>query len=166
MADRGTRVRIQRAAREQMAAVAAIERASFSDPWPEHAFREALVRERTFFATACDDGGGGRVLGYVIAWFVLDEGEIGNVAVAPEARGAGIGAALLDAAIAEARAQRVGVLHLEVRESNAVARALYAARGFEEVGRRRGYYRRPPEDAILLRRVEWRWGAGEESMPR
>jgi ribosomal-protein-alanine N-acetyltransferase len=42
-------------------------------------------------------------------------------------------------------------MYLEVRESNTAARRLYASRGFEEMGRRRGYYKRPAEDAIVLR---------------
>jgi ribosomal-protein-alanine N-acetyltransferase len=43
-------------------------------------------------------------------------------------------------------------VYLEVRESNAPARALYAAHGFQEAGRRKEYYRRPVEDAVVLRR--------------
>jgi ribosomal-protein-alanine N-acetyltransferase len=43
-------------------------------------------------------------------------------------------------------------MFLEVRESNSAARALYASRGFLAVGRRRGYYRSPVEDALVLRR--------------
>ena len=43
-------------------------------------------------------------------------------------------------------------MFLEVRESNVAARALYASRGFSAVGRRRGYYRHPVEDALVLRR--------------
>jgi len=42
---------------------------------------------------------------------------------------------------------------LEVRESNDAARGLYGSRGFSEIGRRRGYYRRPVEDALVMRRV-------------
>ncbi len=42
-------------------------------------------------------------------------------------------------------------MHLDVRESNAAARALYARFGFAEVGRRRAYYREPVEDALVLR---------------
>jgi ribosomal-protein-alanine N-acetyltransferase len=45
----------------------------------------------------------------------------------------------------------VQVVYLEVRESNTAARALYGAHGFIEVGRRGQYYRRPVEDAIILR---------------
>jgi ribosomal-protein-alanine N-acetyltransferase len=91
------------------------------------------------------------VRGYVVAWFVLEEGEIGNLAVAGEARRQGLGARLLDHAIAAVRRSDVDVLYLEVRDSNAAARALYASRGFVEVGRRREYYRRPKEDALVLR---------------
>lgn len=155
-------IRIGPATLAQLPAVHEMERACFSDPWPSHAFHDALASDarRMYFATACDTAPGARVLGYVIAWYVLDEGEIGNVAVAPDARRMGVGAALLDAALAEARRRGVRVMHLEVRESNAAARALYATRGFEEVGRRRGYYRQPAEDAILLRRVEAEPSAG------
>jgi len=63
----------------------------------------------------------------------------------------GIGASLLDAALAEGRRRGAQNMYLEVRESNSAARRLYASRGFEELGRRRGYYKRPVEDAIVLR---------------
>jgi ribosomal-protein-alanine N-acetyltransferase len=75
------------------------------------------------------------------------------VAVSPTARRRGIGGQLLDAAIAVAEQHNADALYLDVRESNAVARALYRSRGFVEVGRRRRYYRRPAEDAIVLRRA-------------
>ena len=63
------------------------------------------------------------------------------------------GRALLDAALTEAVRRKVEAVYLEVRDSNARARRLYHSRGFEEVGRRKGYYRRPVEDAIVLRRT-------------
>jgi ribosomal-protein-alanine N-acetyltransferase len=109
---------------------------------------ELLDDPRVAFLIADD---GGAVRGYVVAWFVLDEGEIGNLAVVTDARRHGIGARLLDGAIAAVRTARVEALYLEVRDSNAAARALYASRGFAEVGRRREYYRRPKEDALVLR---------------
>lgn len=147
--------------------VAAIEGASFGDPWSRHAFERLLGDERVFFSVACaprnhaarhgdtaaPDGEGSVVVGYVAAWFIMDEGEIANLAVAPEARGHGIGALLLDSAIAAARARGVSAVYLEVRDSNVPARRLYASRGFTEVGRRRRYYRRPVEDALVLRLV-------------
>lgn len=133
--------------------ISAIERASFSDPWSWLSFERLLVERdnRVYFAVACTADG--VVEGYVVAWFVMDEGEIANLAVAPEARGRHIGAALLNSAIHAASSRRVATLYLEVRSSNAPAQALYASRGFMEVGRRRRYYRRPVEDALVLRLV-------------
>ena len=131
--------------------VAAIERATFSDPWSLRSFREALDSASVYFACARSDAGS--VVGYVVAWFVADQGEIANIAVAPDERGRGVGRALLDAALGEAAARGISAVYLEVRDSNQRARELYASRGFEEVGRRRRYYRRPVEDAIVLRRT-------------
>jgi len=134
-----------------LASVAAIERTAFSDPWSLRSFREALDSGSVYFACARSDAGS--VLGYVVAWFVADQGEIANIAVAPDQRGRGVGRALLDAALGEAAARGIAAVFLEVRDSNQRARELYASRGFEEVGRRRRYYRRPVEDAIVLRRT-------------
>ncbi|HEY8794000.1 MAG TPA: ribosomal protein S18-alanine N-acetyltransferase [Gemmatimonadaceae bacterium] len=140
---------VLRVAREaDIDAVLAIEHASFGDPWNRSAFVELIDDPRVAFLIA---DAGGEVRGYIVAWFVLDEGEIGNLAVADVARRHGVGARLLDGAIAAVRAADVHSLYLEVRDSNAAARALYASRGFVEVGRRRDYYRRPKEDALVLR---------------
>src|SRR5215207_2931875 len=117
-------------------AVMAIERASFGDPWPDRAFADSLRDAGLSFLVASV---GGEVAGYVIAWFVVDEGEIANLAVRPASRGRGIGKALLDAALGLGRARGTLATFLEVRESNVVARALYASRRFEEIGRRRVY---------------------------
>ena len=81
---------------------------------------------------------------------VLDEGDIGNVAVAPEHRRQGIADALLDALCARAAALDLAFLTLEVRASNAPAIALYRKHGFQTVGQRRNYYQKPDEDALLM----------------
>jgi ribosomal-protein-alanine N-acetyltransferase len=131
-------------------AILEIERAVFTDPWSPRSFRDALSNPSVFCACARSDGGS--LAGYVVAWFVADEGEIANLAVAPDAWGSGIGRALLDASLREAAARKLNAVYLEVRDSNARARHLYGSRGFVEIGRRRSYYRRPVEDAIVLRR--------------
>ncbi len=136
---------------DDVAAISEIERAAFSDPWSARSFRDALEHPAVYFGCARSDGG--EVQGYVVAWFVADEGEIANLAVAPAAWGGGIGRALLDAALAEATRRGIESVYLEVRDSNVRARRLYQSCGFEEVGRRKGYYRRPVEDAIVLRRT-------------
>lgn len=148
-AERLAAVQLVPATRAQVDGIAAIEQCSFSDPWPTSAFLEALRNEHVWFVVATD-GPQGAVVGYVIAWFVAGEGEIANVAVRPEWRGHGIGARLLDHTILGAREHAVERLFLEVRESNLAAQGLYASRGFQQVGRRRGYYRRPNEDALVL----------------
>ena len=141
-----TRLRAARAS--DVDAIVAIEQASFGDPWNRNAFVELLDDPRVCFLIA---ERGGAVRGYVVAWFVLDEGEIGNLAVSEAARRQGVGALLLDGATGAAGAADVESLYLEVRDSNTAARALYASRGFVEIGRRRDYYRRPREDALVLR---------------
>jgi ribosomal-protein-alanine N-acetyltransferase len=144
-------ISIDIARKEDVAAISEIERAAFSDPWSARSFRDALEHPSVYFGCARSDAG--EVLGYVVAWFVADEGEIANLAVAPAGWGSGIGRVLLDAALAEAKQRRIESVYLEVRDSNVRARRLYQSRGFEEVGRRAKYYRRPVEDAIVLRRT-------------
>jgi ribosomal-protein-alanine N-acetyltransferase len=129
--------------------IVAIERGSFGDPWSPGSFRSLVDNAHVHFAVALAEG---RVVGYVVAWFVFEEAEIANLAVAPSARGRRIGATLLDAALDAATRHGVARVFLEVRDSNTRARALYGSRGFEEVGRRRGYYRKPIEDAVVMRR--------------
>ena len=130
--------------------IVAIERAAFTDPWSARSLRDAIEHDAVYFACARRDGGD--PVGYVVAWFAADEGEIANLAVAPDGWGQGIGRALLDAALGEALRRGAVAIYLEVREANERARRLYRSRGFEEIGRRRAYYRRPVEDAIVLRR--------------
>ena len=143
-------VRIRSASASDIDHIVHIERASFGDPWSPASFRSLLDNPHVFFAVATDDD---VVAGYVVAWFVVDEAEVANLAVAPPSRGRRIGATLLDAALDAARARGVVSVFLEVRDSNAGARALYASRGFAQIGRRRGYYRKPVEDAVIMRRL-------------
>jgi ribosomal-protein-alanine N-acetyltransferase len=132
--------------------VIGLERACYADPWPASAFASLPDNPRVYFAVA-RRAVRGPIAGYVVAWYVMDEGELANLAVAPDARGKGIGGALLDAMLSDSTARGIATVYLEVRESNAAARQLYATHGFEEVGRRIGYYRSPTEDALILRRT-------------
>jgi ribosomal-protein-alanine N-acetyltransferase len=155
---RGPVTRIDLAREDDVAAIAAIERRVFSDPWSERAFRDVLAHPAMYFACAREQTADGyaaeRVRGYVVAWFAGGQGEIANLAVEESARGRGLGSELLDAALDEARGHGTEEVFLEVRSSNVRARELYESRGFVEVGRRRRYYRRPVEDAIILRWTE------------
>ena len=133
-----------------LAALLAIERATFADPWSQAGFAGALGVYGSLLLCACEPPAG-EVVGYVVAWFVADEGQIANLAVLARTRGQGVGGQLLDATLAAAAARDVTRVTLEVRESNTAALALYRSRGFSPVGRRPGYYRSPEEDAVVLR---------------
>jgi [ribosomal protein S18]-alanine N-acetyltransferase len=132
-----------------LAAVVAIERASYSVPWSEATFRGLLRRRdaEVVVAWAAE-----HVAGYAAFWCVVDQGELGNVAVAQAWRGQGLGARLVDEVIRRAARRGIRELFLEVRPSNHVARRLYERFGFAPAGRRRNYYQQPVEDALVLRR--------------
>jgi len=132
-------------------AMAAIELVAFSDPWPASSFAEMLPMAHSRMVVAVDAQE--VLVGYCILLSAADEGEIANIAVRPTERGRGIGAMLLDDALAAAARMGVTQLFLEVRTSNAAARALYASRSFVSVGRRTAYYSDPTEDALVLRRT-------------
>jgi ribosomal-protein-alanine acetyltransferase len=87
----------------------------------------------------------------VLARHAADEGEILNLAVAPAARRRGLGRLLVERALAHLVEAGARAAYLEVRQSNSAARRLYGKLGFQEVGTRVAYYRRPTEDAVVLR---------------
>jgi [ribosomal protein S18]-alanine N-acetyltransferase len=130
-------------------AVVAIEDESYTVPWSEATFRGLLRRHDAEMIVAewLDI-----VIGYAIFWCVLDQSELGNVAVTAEWRRRGIGERLVAEVIRRARERGVREVFLEVRPSNESARRLYERFGFTQVGRRRNYYQEPVEDALVLRR--------------
>lgn len=88
--------------------------------------------------------------GFIVVRVAADEAEILTLAVVPSGRRRGAGGALLDAAMGRAWSAGARTMFLEVAQHNAPARGLYAACGFAQVGRRRGYYG-PGADALVLR---------------
>ncbi len=133
---------------EQLPQVAALEQVCFpADPWSEEVFRAAL--ENPSAAVLLAQGEDGAVLGYAVLSLVLDEGNLDNIAVAPQARRQGVADALLNTLTGFGR-DNLSRLMLEVRASNAPAIALYEKHGFAAVGRRKNYYDAPKEDAVLM----------------
>jgi ribosomal-protein-alanine N-acetyltransferase len=132
--------------------VVRIERACFADPWTEESFRRLLAGQPAIFLVAVFPPNSA-VAGYAIAFSVGEDAEILNVAVDPDFRGRGLAGQMLDAVLIELSSRGVRTAFLEVRESNLAARALYGSRGFTEIGRRHRYYRRPVEDALVMRRM-------------
>jgi ribosomal-protein-alanine acetyltransferase len=125
-----------------------IELETFTMPWSESTFRGLLRRKDSDLFVAEHRG---VVVGYSVFWAVTDQGELGNVAVAKEARGKGIGRKLIEAVLGSAGERGVREIFLEVRKSNYGAQTLYGTFGFYEVARRRNYYLQPSEDALVMR---------------
>lgn len=124
-----------------------LEKICFSMPWTADMIRSELNNPSCLYLAAVD---GDTLVGYIGVQTVLDEGYINNVAVRPEYRRRGIAAALISLLAEQARAIGLAFMTLEVRESNAPAIALYEKLGFTTVGRRKNYYEKPREDAILM----------------
>ena len=129
-----------------------IERSCFADPWSEDSFRRLLGVPPAIFLVAVSSPESA-IAGYVVGFSVDEDAEILNVAVDAPFRGKGLAGQMLDAVLIELASRGVHQAFLEVRESNKAALALYASRGFTEIGRRPDYYRRPVEDALVMRRV-------------
>jgi ribosomal-protein-alanine N-acetyltransferase len=131
--------------------VLAIEQAVYPFPWTRGNFVDSLAAGHGAHVLRWPDDG--TLAGYSVTLPGVDELHLLNLTVAPGWQGQGLGRALLDALVAQCRAERRPTLWLEVRESNARARAVYAHYGFVEVGVRRGYYPAvgEREDAHVMR---------------
>jgi [ribosomal protein S18]-alanine N-acetyltransferase len=145
----GARYRVRAADLSDVPELAVIEPRCFSDPWSAAGFHEML--SAPYILGLIAEPRQRSIAGYLVARVVDEEGEILNLAVAPEHRRKGIGALLLESALDALRTRGVVAVFLEVRVSNQAAIHLYQAKGFRPIGQRHGYYRRPVEDAMVLR---------------
>ena len=84
---------------------------------------------------------------------ILDEAEVHRIAVQPSLRGRGYGQLLLEDFLNRVQQGGVVTVLLEVRAGNAPAIGLYEKNGFAEIGRRKGYYQKPKEDALILQKM-------------
>ena len=134
-----------------VAQVAALEKLCFSNPWSENSVASELNNPLSLWLVALD---GERVAGYVGSQTVMDESDMMNVAVHPDYRKQGIATALIVGLVEELGKRGSRCLTLEVRTSNETAISVYRKLDFQEVGRRKNYYRNPREDALILRK-EW-----------
>ena len=130
-------------------AIAELERVCFLDPWSENSISSELNNPLSYWLVAEDNG---VIAGYVGSQSVLDAADMMNIAVSSDYRRQGIGQALIEGLVAHLLQKNVIALLLEVRVSNIPAITLYEKLGFEQVGRRRGYYHNPREDALILRK--------------
>lgn len=138
---------IRRMRREDIADVAELERKIFSDAWSERAIQETLDQKQTMILLAYEDK---RLIGYLILYFVLEDGEIARIAVEDTYRRQGVASKMLRELECLCEENGVNKLLLDVRESNVSACRFYEDQGFVRDGVRKNYYSDPVEDGILM----------------
>ena len=135
------------AAEKDIAGIVELEDRTFSDPWHMNSVREVIGKEHiTTVCVRMDD----KIVGYIICYHIVNEGEIARVAVHEDYRRQGIAASMLEFLFEEGARYGLTEFSLEVRESNEKAIALYNKFGFVNEGRRKAYYNNPVEDGLVM----------------
>ena len=145
---------------DDLAAVSALEAASFTNPWT----REMLAKELappTAARVYVLRMPGVRVAAFCSCWVFADELHINTIAVRADLRRQGLGRVLMQSVLADVSRDGVTRATLEVRRSNEAALALYRGLGFVVSAVRPRYYTQPEEDALIL----WREAAGADDSP-
>lgn len=138
---------IRRMEEKDLPLIAQLEMVCFTESW-SYGILEAGIHSPYDVYFVLEQGG--RILGYANLRILAGEGEIQRIAVLPEFRRLGAGRKLMDAMVAHARENRVYAITLEVRAGNQAARNLYESYGFAAEAVRKGYYRNPAEDAVIM----------------
>lgn len=133
--------------KEDIPEAARIEKECFSQPWSEKALSEELQNPVARFYAARN---GDKTVGYIGAFNVGGEVSVTDIAVQREYRNRGIATGLIKTLKAKMREEKAEFITLEVRESNITAIRLYERNGFKTVGKRKGFYENPKEDAVLM----------------
>ena len=156
-------VRLRAMTVDDLPSVMVLEEELFApDTWTEAMYRDELSRGDTRYYVVAEfhlegedddepEGGPPVLVGYAGLIAYDDEAHVATLGVAKALQGEGVGSLLLDDLLSEAD-KRSPVVLLEVRADNEVAQRLDARRGFEEIGRRRGYYQPSGDDAVVMKR--------------
>ena len=137
---------VKRLTEAELAAVAELEALCFCEPWSANALRLLTTPDAVGFV--CMEGD--RALAYGGMLYAPFEGQITNIAVAPNVRRQGFGRAIVEALIDDAEKKGLEQISLEVRESNEAAIALYQAFGFFVAGVRKNFYKHPTENGLVM----------------
>ena len=157
-------IEIKKDQQQYISEIAALESDIFPDPWSEKSIMDTLENPQARIwaiisrqappcscaSTSPEHAGKPQLLGYVIFYYVLDEGEIARIATSPQHRRQGVAVRLLEKMRAFSYEQNITRWLLDVRISNETAIHFYKAAGFAEDGVRKNFYANPPEDAILM----------------
>lgn len=129
-------------------ALGELDKICFTDPWSRDAFEAEITGNNLAEYIVAEKNG--EIAAYMGMWFIVDEGHITNVAVAPKFRGLGLGREIVQAMIEYGKEEGLVRFTLEVRASNEVAQNLYKSFGFKAEGIRPKYYGDNGEDAIIM----------------
>jgi ribosomal-protein-alanine N-acetyltransferase len=144
-------VKIRTATPDDICFLLQLERDSTAAHWTleqySNLFRDGAASRRLVLLAEREDV----PLGFLVAQHIPSDWELENIVVSSTERRKGIGGRLIEALMDVASESASESIFLEVRESNLPARRFYERTGFQQAGVRKGYYRDPPEDAILYR---------------
>lgn len=140
--------KIRKMTSEDVPAVAALERSCFSEPWTENVYLQTLANENALYLLAENEDG--ELAGTCGLLDILGEGDISNVAVAKPFRRQKVAERMMAELLGRGKERGIMAFTLEVRASNEAAIRLYEKFGFVCEGRRKKFYKKPEEDALIL----------------
>ena len=158
-------VRIERMTVQHVDAVMAIDAQGFVDRWSAATWHQEMrdddrlhlvaIAENQPGGGCCDrpggfEGTGQRVVGHAGILFLAGMAHVSNVAVDSEYQRRGVATRLLIELLERARERGCAAVTLEARAANKSAQRLYSRLGFQPLGINRGYYTKPPEDAVVM----------------
>ena len=146
--DKKVRIYPEKMTDADISGVAELEKLCFHHSAGTEQSLELLTKEGIGMGMVCRRDGHAVAYGGMLC--VGDEGQITNIATHPDYRRQGYASAVVEALKKYAKNNRLDVVTLEVRESNAAAIKLYTSHGFKIDGKRRGFYTKPTEDAVLM----------------
>ena len=135
---------------QELNQVEELEKDVFSDAWTKKGIADTFANPQAWIMGAFEEG---TLYGYLIFYYVIDEGEIARIAVRESARRQGIAGRLFDFLLSISEEHGIIRWMLDVRESNLAAIACYEKEGFLVDGKRKGFYQDPQEDAILMSKM-------------
>ena len=138
---------IRRISENDIKTVAALEAQIFPDPWSVKSIQDTYGNKSALILGAYQDD---VLIGYVIFYYVLDEGEIARIAVAPANRRQGVAEQIYAGLLDFCAQNNIERILLDVRVSNEPAIAFYRKSGFSDDGIRKNFYDNPKEHALLM----------------
>lgn len=147
MEDKKKKIYPERLCARTLDGAAELEKLCFSQPWSKSSL-ELLTKEGIGVGMTCSCDG--KICAYGGMIIAVDEGQITNIATHPDYRRRGYGRAIVESLIKYAKNTRLDSVSLEVRESNRAAIDLYSKLGFKVEGKRKDFYTKPTENALIM----------------